>query len=287
MKKNLFIFGVLIVIAFLVLGYFETFFLLAAAIAFIIFMAYLAIQALENRHKAKPLYKSLIYAIAIIACATIAFDHEFYYDLRYDFVETVIETTMKIFALFIPIYLYIAWRKYFQNKVVRPNTLPPLSKAKEQYYHDLGLSDSEIELFRDTMNQAKIQIEQLQKNVRSNSKLKALDLRHDYLKISKALFKEIVKNPTRLSDASLFLYTHLPNLVDLTNKYVEINNHEIKSREAYDRLEEGIQVIEQLTKLIQRDYQDFVADDFEDMDIEINMAKKHIEKDSDHQTLQF
>ena len=76
-------------------------------------------------------------------------------------------------------------------------------------------------------------------------------------------------------------------MVDLTNKYVEINNHEIKSREAYDRLEEGIQVIEQLTELIQRDYQDFVADDFEDMDIEINMAKKHIEKDSDHQTLQF
>ena len=44
MKKNLFIFGVLIVIAFLVLGYFETSFLLAAAIAFIIFMAYLAIK---------------------------------------------------------------------------------------------------------------------------------------------------------------------------------------------------------------------------------------------------
>ncbi|WP_341482417.1 5-bromo-4-chloroindolyl phosphate hydrolysis family protein [Enterococcus cecorum] len=66
-----------------------------------------------------------------------------------------------------------------------------------------------------------------------------------------------------------------------------MNYHEIKSREAYDRLEEGIQVIEQLTELIQRDYQDFVADDFEDMDIEINMAKKQIEKDSDHQTLQF
>ncbi|MCJ0601654.1 5-bromo-4-chloroindolyl phosphate hydrolysis family protein [Enterococcus cecorum] len=48
-----------------------------------------------------------------------------------------------------------------------------------------------------------------------------------------------------------------------------------------------MQVIEQLTELIQRDYQDFVADDFEDMDIEINMAKKQIEKDSDHQTLQF
>ena len=46
-------------------------------------------------------------------------------------------------------------------------------------------------------------------------------------------------------------------------------------------------MIDQLTELIIRDYQDFVADDFEDMDIEINMAKKHIEKNSDHQTLQF
>ena len=291
MKKNPFIFGLLfgllVVVALLVLGYFETIFLFIAGLVFILLLATFVLKFIDLRHKNNTVYKSLIIAITIFLVATLIIQPNFLSELRDDFTETVIESVMKILALFIPLYLYFAWRKYFQTRVIKQDALPPLSRAKEQHYHELGLSDSEIELFRDTMNQAKIQIDQLQKNVMANSKLKALDLRRDYLKVSKALFKEIVKSPTRLSDASLFLYTHLPNLVDLTNKYVEINNHEIKDKEAYERLEEGIQVIDQLTELIIRDYQDFVADDFEDMDIEINMTKKHIEKNSDHQTLQF
>lgn len=287
MKKNPFIFGLLVIIALFVLGYFETIFLFIAGLAFILLLATFVLKFLDLRHKNNAVYKSLIIAITIFLVATLIIQPNFLSELRDDFTETVIESVMKILALFIPLYLYFAWRKYFQTRVIKQDALPPLSRAKEQHYHKLGLSDSEIELFRDTMNQAKIQIDQLQKNVMANSKLKALDLRRDYLKVSKALFKEIVKSPTRLPDANLFLYTHLPNLVDLTNKYVEINNHEIKDKEAYERLEEGIQVIDQLTELIIRDYQDFVADDFEDMDIEINMAKKHIEKNSDHQTLQF
>ncbi len=75
-------------------------------------------------------------------------------------------------------------------------------------------------------------------NMQQTAKLKAIDLRHDPVKAAKALFKELVKEPNRLHEASQFLYTHLPNLVDLTNKYNEINDHEIKNKQTYEKLEE-------------------------------------------------
>ena len=95
-------------------------------------------------------------------------------------------------------------------------------------------------------------------------------------------FKELVKEPTRLHEASHFLYTHLPNLVDLTDKYIEINNHEVKSRKTYDKMEESIQIIDQLAALITSDYQRFVADDLDDLDVELSIAKQSLKRDNNY-----
>ena len=162
-----------------------------------------------------------------------------------------------------------------------PNVLPILTKEKEAHYLKSGMSPSEIELFRETMNQTKQQIEHLQKNINRSNKLKAIDLHHDALRASKALFKELVKEPTKLHSASHFLYTHLPNMVDLTDKFIEINEHEIKSRETYEKIEESTQIIEQMASLIAKDYQQFVADDLDDLDIELSIAKQSIKRDNE------
>lgn len=174
----------------------------------------------------------------------------------------------------------------FKGRKIQPQKeeLPFLTKEKEAYYKQAGMSEREIELFRETMNLSKQQILKLQQNIQKNAKLKAIDLRHDTLKASKALFKELVKEPTRLPEASQFLYTHLPNIVDLTDNYVEINDHEVKSKEVYGKLEESAQIIDQMADLIVKDYQQFVADDLEDMDIEISIAKKNLKQDPDLST---
>ena len=52
----------------------------------------------------------------------------------------------------------------------------------------------------------KNEINQLQMNMQQTAKLKAIDLRHDPVKAAKALFKELVKEPNRLHEASQFLY---------------------------------------------------------------------------------
>jgi 5-bromo-4-chloroindolyl phosphate hydrolysis protein len=69
--------------------------------------------------------------------------------------------------------------------------------------------------------------------------------------------------------------------VDLTDNYVEINGHEVKSKEVYGKLEESAQIIDQMADLIVKDYQQFVAEDLEDMDVEISIAKKNLDQDSD------
>ncbi|WP_159722623.1 5-bromo-4-chloroindolyl phosphate hydrolysis family protein [Enterococcus sp. CSURQ0835] len=157
--------------------------------------------------------------------------------------------------------------------------VPFMSKEKEQHYREAGMSESEIVLFRETMSTSKQQIVRLQENITQNAKLKAIDLRHDTLKAAKALFKELVKEPTRLPEASHFLYTHLPNIVDLTDHYIEINQHEVKTKETYGKLEESAQIIDQMADLIVKDYQQFVSEDMEDMDVEISIAKKNLDHD--------
>ncbi|MFK4566058.1 5-bromo-4-chloroindolyl phosphate hydrolysis family protein [Enterococcus sp. UD-01] len=167
------------------------------------------------------------------------------------------------------------------KRTTKEEQLPVLTKTKEEHYTQLGMSEQEITFFRDTMNTAKKQIVQLQKNMNASTKLRAIDLRNDTLRVSKAMFKELVKEPKKLHLANHFLYTHLPNLVDLTGKYLEINDHEIKNKQTYEKLEESSQVIDQVSKLIKKDYEQFVADDLEDLDVEISVAKNSLKRDNE------
>jgi 5-bromo-4-chloroindolyl phosphate hydrolysis protein len=186
-----------------------------------------------------------------------------------------------IFGLFLLIGLLLFASIVFRNKKGPvEESLPILTKEKESHYAQLGMSNSEIELFRNTMNHAKQHIVKLQENMNGTAKLKAIDLRQNTVKASKALFKELTKDPTKLHSASHFLYTHLPNMVDLTNKYIEINNHELKNKQTYEKLEESAQIIDQVAALIAQDYQKFVEDDLEELDVELTVAKQSLKRDN-------
>lgn len=178
--------------------------------------------------------------------------------------------------------VFIIWGLFGSSKKKkRPAEIPDLSKELEAHYEESGMTPSEIIFFRQTMNQTKTEISQLQQNMQQTAKLKSIDLRHDTVKAAKALFKELVKEPHRLHEASQFLYTHLPNLIDLTNKYIEINDHEIKNKQTYAKLEESAVIIDQLASLIAQDYQKFVSDDLDDLDVELSIAKQSLKRDNE------
>lgn len=133
------------------------------------------------------------------------------------------------FVILVGFLVFVLYRKK-KNAADKSDQMPYLTKDKETHYRELGLSPQEIDFFRSTMSTAKKQIIQLQENMNRSTKLRAIDLRNDTTKVSKALFKELVKEPKKLHLANHFLYTHLPNIVDLTSKHLEIEQHEVKKQ---------------------------------------------------------
>ena len=182
--------------------------------------------------------------------------------------------------------IIIGWLiyKWLTNRQTKKN-IPGLTKEKQEHYHEAGMSDKEIAFFRQTLGETKEQINQLEVNINQVAKLKAINLRYDTLKVTKAMFKELVKEPRKLHLADKFLYNHLPNLVELTNKYVEISDHEIKSKSTYEALNESVVAIEAVSELIIEDYANFVADDIEDLEVEISIAKQNTQREQDKKNL--
>ncbi len=171
---------------------------------------------------------------------------------------------------------------YMQNNNTSGKSQAKLKKVtteKENFYKTNGLNKEEMNFFRETMFVAKTQILTLEKNVKSVSKLSAIEKRNNTVHLAKSLFKEITENPRRLNEANKFLYVHLSSLVDLTNKYIEIDKHEVKSKATYDVLNESATTIDEMCHLIAVDYVAFKSGDFDDMSIEVELAKKAIERD--------
>ena len=179
------------------------------------------------------------------------------------------------FVILVGFLVFVLYRKK-KNAADKSDQMPYLTKDKEAHYRELGLSPQEIDFFRSTMSTAKKQIIQLQENMNRSTKLRAIDLRNDTTKVSKALFKELVKEPKKLHLANHFLYTHLPNIVDLTSKHLEIEQHEVKNKQTYEKLEESAQIIDQLSKLVKNDYEEIVSDDLDDLEVEMSIAKSSL-----------
>ncbi|AQP54438.1 hypothetical protein BW732_09495 [Vagococcus penaei] len=183
------------------------------------------------------------------------------------------------------IWLVVNWSKKRRRRRLEQQKLPSLSRNKEEHYSEIGMSDSEIKFFRQTMAETKEQIVTLEKNMTDVTKLRTIDLKYQTVKASKAVFKELVKKPQKLHQANDFLYTHLPNIVELTNRYVEINNHDIKNKQTYDALTKCVGTIESMSTLIVDDYNNLVKDDLEDLDLEIKLAQQNAERTAKEKNL--
>lgn len=162
--------------------------------------------------------------------------------------------------------------------------IPPLSNRMQAHYRKLGMQDEDITFFRAQMAEAREKIDHLQANVEKSPKLKAVDLNYGMVRVSQAMFQAIVDDPMHLANAGDFLYRHLPSLVNLTDKYIEISHHEVKTKDTWTVLAKSIEVITQLSQTIQADYTAFVHSDLTDMDAEMTTAERAIhEKDSQPQ----
>lgn len=183
-----------------------------------------------------------------------------------------------IVGLIIGIVLY---SKYMVKQRPAParTELKDVSSEREKFYKSRGLSDEDITFFRDTMNKAKNQIIEIEDNMVSTGKLRAIANRNNTIQLIKVLFKDIVNEPERLHEIDQFLYVHLPSLADLTDKYVRINSHQAKSKETFTILEKSAQTIDEMCKQITNDYMKFRETDITQMSDEVEFAKRRLNRE--------
>lgn len=181
-------------------------------------------------------------------------------------------------AVFIAIVFAFA---RFVGELSRPKppvteTTPPLSAAMAEHYQASGLDDSEVELFRKTMDDAADAIQTFEDIINRVPKLKAVAINADLVAVLHAYFKAIVNNPKQMGAAGHFIYEQLPNLVRIAQKYEAITHHEVKTEDTYDVLTAAANTMADLARAIRDDYANFVETDIDALEADINLAKKQI-----------
>lgn len=163
-----------------------------------------------------------------------------------------------------------------QGKHNTSQTLTSKTSNKYQHYTEAGLSPRDIEFLREQLATAKAHIQTIEQLFNKTAKLRAIELRHNTVKISQTFFKEIVQHPTKLTQAGTFLYKLLPSLEDLLSKYNEVNGHVAKNKQTYLILEKSAATIEQLCVKISEEYIHFHQDDFNELSDEISLAQRNL-----------
>lgn len=158
------------------------------------------------------------------------------------------------------------------GKSFKPNKA--YSKDKMADYHEAGLSNDDVNYFRDQMAPAREMIFELDETINETAKLRAINLRHKTVITCQDYFRSIVEEPNRIGEAGNFLYKLLPNLTDLVDKYNEINGHVAKNKQTYLILDKSAQMIELIAEEINEDYIKFHQATYNAMDEEIAFAER-------------
>ena len=125
------------------------------------------------------------------------------------------------------IFFYVLFRKEmnppnWKTYLHKEKKLQDPSEKQQEIYDKAGLTESDVAFFREKMNRAKGQIQQIEVYTKQNNKLEAIANRYQIVTVLKDYFKEIVQHPERLHAVDKFLNTYLPGLEEMMRKYIEI-----------------------------------------------------------------
>ena len=179
------------------------------------------------------------------------------------------------------IFFYVLFRKEmnppnWKTCFHKEKELQGPSEKQQEIYEKAGLTESDVAFFREKMNRAKTQIQQIEAYTKQNNKLEAIANRYQVVTVLKDYFKEIVQHPERLHAVDKFLNTYLPGLEEIMGKYIEIEKHISKTQETYQVLDQTMELLDDCCLQVEADYQKFQAQDFSDL----NLEREHLQKQS-------
>lgn len=152
---------------------------------------------------------------------------------------------------------------------------------KRRFLKRHGLSRKEFVYIQENLEEAKAKISRLNKALFSVRNMASLKQNIDIMRISRKIYSITKKEPRRFYKAEKFYFSHLDSIVELTEKYAFLASQPKKNFELENSLHETRLTIEDLTDTLEKDLYYILSNDIDDLNFEIDVAKKRIETFND------
>ena len=174
-----------------------------------------------------------------------------------------------IYMTVLGVFLLVVWllsgkSRWKNNKTYKENI------RKYQTKH--GLTDSELNLFKETLGEAKSLILRWEEANKGIKELTIVEKKESGLKSAKEIFRELMKHPQKILQLNEFLYIKLPEIVEASERVRQIREANLSTKEIETAVKSMVQTINAISASITDDYEEIIQEDSE----EIALTKKII-----------
>ena len=155
----------------------------------------------------------------------------------------------------------------------------------KQYLKENGITRREYKYIRTNLKEAKEKINRLQKAVLRIRNFSDMKQNYEVIKLVNKIYSTTKKEPKRFFKAEQFYFTNLDSIVEITEKYALLHSQPAKTPELKISLKETRLTIDKLTDSLENDLYRVLEDDIDDLQFELDVAKKTMERlplDKDH-----
>ena len=154
-----------------------------------------------------------------------------------------------------------------------------------QYLKENGITRREYKYIRNNLKEAKEKINRLQKAVLRMRNFSDMKQNYEVIKLVNKIYSTTKKEPKRFFKAEKFYFSNLDSIVEITEKYALLHSQPAKTPELKISLKETRLTIDKLTDSLENDLYRVLEDDIDDLQFELDVAKKTMERlplDKDH-----
>jgi 5-bromo-4-chloroindolyl phosphate hydrolysis protein len=144
-----------------------------------------------------------------------------------------------------------------------------------------GLTRREYQYIKRNLDEAKRKLTRLHKAMFSIRHFPTLKQRMEFMRVTRRIYRLTRKEPKRFYQAEQFYFSHLDSAVELAEKYVFLSSQPKKTRELDQSLQETRRTLDALTHHVEEDLHRVIAEDIDQLNFEIDVAKNSIEKIKD------
>jgi 5-bromo-4-chloroindolyl phosphate hydrolysis protein len=147
-----------------------------------------------------------------------------------------------------------------------------------QYLKENGITRREYKYIRNNLKEAKEKINRLQKAILRMRNFSDMKQNYEVIKLVNKIYSTTKKEPKRFFKAEKFYFSNLDSIVEITEKYALLHSQPAKTPELKISLKETRLTLDKLTDSLENDLYRVLEDDIDDLQFELDVAKKTMER---------